>query len=117
MNGPHVLAMPLFLFIGHDHPPHSMALRDAVRAAHRTYVRDNDKAIRSAGAMLDHQGNQCGTVIAFEASDAAQVWHWVEREPFYRNGVYARTEVVEWHLAINRFDRSEWAVSGLTHGG
>lgn len=109
--------MPVFLFIGHDHAPHSMALRDAVRAEHRAYVLDNDATIRSAGAMLDPQGNQCGTVIAFEAPDAAQVWRWVEQEPFYRTGVYARAEVVEWHLAMNRFDRSEWAVAQPPQGG
>lgn len=108
--------MPVFLFIGHDHPPHSMALRDAVRAEHRRYVLDNDVTIRSAGAMLDPQGNQCGTVIGFEAPDAAQVWRWVEQEPFYRNGVYARAEVIEWHLALNRFDRAEWAVAKPPQG-
>jgi uncharacterized protein YciI len=108
--------MPIFLFIGHDHPPHSMALRDAVRAEHRAYVLDNDAAIRSAGAMLDAQGNQCGTVIAFEAADVGQVHQWVESEPFYRSGVYARTEIVEWGLALNRFDRMEWGVPRVTQG-
>lgn len=103
--------MPQFLFIGHDHPPHSMVLRDAVRAEHRAYVREHDSTIRSAGAMVDGLGNQCGTVIAFEAADAAQVWQWVEREPFYRNGVYARAEVVEWKVALNRFERADWAVA------
>ena len=105
--------MPLFLFIGHDHSPHSMALRNAVRAEHRSYVLDNDASIRSAGAMLDIQGNQCGTLIVFEAPDTAQVWAWVEQEPFYRKGVYARAEVVEWHLALNRFDRVVWAAAQL----
>lgn len=88
-----------------------MALRDAVRPAHRAYVLDHDTAIRSAGAMLDPQGNQCGTLITFEASDAAQVWKWVENEPFYRNGVYARADVVEWQLALNRFELAEWPVA------
>jgi uncharacterized protein len=109
--------MPLFLFIGHDHPPHSMALRDAVRAEHRIYVLDNDAAIRSAGAMLDPQGNQCGTVIVFELPDAAHVWRWIEQEPFYRKGVYARAEVIEWQLALNRFDPAEWAVARPPQGG
>jgi uncharacterized protein YciI len=105
--------MSVFLFIGHDHPPHSMALRDAVRPEHRAYVLDHDAMIRSAGAMVDAQGNQCGTVIAFEAPDAALVQRWVEQEPFYRSGVYARTEIVEWRLAMNRFDSMDWAVAPI----
>jgi uncharacterized protein YciI len=107
--------MSVFLFIGHDHPPHSMARRDAVRAEHRAYVLDHDAMIRFAGAMVDGQGNQCGTVIAFEAADAAQVRQWVEDEPFHRHGVYARTEVVEWRLAFNRFDRMDWASPRPSH--
>lgn len=103
--------MPLFLFIAHDHPPHAMALRDAVRSEHRAYVLAHDAAIRSAGAMLDAAGHQCGTLIVFEAPDAKQVWQWVENEPFHRQGVYARAEVIEWQLALNRFDRAEWAVA------
>lgn len=103
--------MPLYLFIGQDHAPHSMGLRDAVRGEHRAYVLENDQTIRSAGAMLDPDGNQCGTVIVFEESEISQVWRWIEQEPFYRHGVYARAEVIEWNLALNRFDRAEWAVS------
>jgi len=108
--------MSAFLFIGHDHPPHSMALRDTMRKEHRAYVLANDSMIRSAGALYDPQGNQCGTVIAFEASDVAEVREWVEQEPFHRSGVYARTEIVAWRLAFNRFDRMEWASSQPTHG-
>jgi len=103
--------MPVFLFIGHDHPPNAMALRDAVRSEHRDYVLANDSAIRSAGAMVDSQGRQSGTVIAFEVPQEADVWRWIEREPFYRNGVYERVEVVRWTLALNRFDQQEWAPS------
>lgn len=100
--------MPLFLFIGHDHPPNSMALRDAVRAEHREYVLQHDAAIRSAGAMIDAHGHQCGTVIAFDTASVDEVWAWVHREPFFRHGVYARTEVVEWTLALNRFELRDW---------
>lgn len=108
--------MPLFLFIGHDHPPHAMALRDAVRAEHRAYVLDHDASIRLAGAMVDAQGNQCGTLIAFEATDVGEVRRWVEQEPFHRAGVYARTDIVEWGLALNRFDGLEWAVARTANG-
>ena len=38
--------MPTFAAIGFDHPPHSMALRDAHRAAHRKYVLEHAAPIR-----------------------------------------------------------------------
>ena len=103
--------MSIFLFIGHDHAPHSMVLRDSVRAEHRAYVLAHDAMIRFAGAMVDTQGNQCGTVIAFEADDAGQVQQWVAQEPFHRSGVYARTDVVEWQLALNRLNPMDWPVA------
>ena len=93
-----------------------MAVREALRPEHRAFVLDHDAMIRFAGAMVDAHGNQCGTVIAFEAPNAGQVQHWVEQEPFHRSGVYARTEIVEWRLAMNRFERMDWAAARPTHG-
>jgi uncharacterized protein len=103
--------MPFFMFIGHDHPPHAMALRDALRPEHRRYVLEHDTMIRLAGALLDRAGNQCGSVIVFDAGDAAEVRRWLAQEPFCCGGVYARTEVIEWGLALNRLERTEWTAA------
>ena len=101
--------MPSYAFMGFDHPPHSMALRERHRVEHRAYVLANDAAIRFAGALYDDAGNQCGSLIVFEADDASQVRDWLEREPFHRHGVYRDAHVIEWRLALNRFDLTEWA--------
>ena len=103
--------MPTFAFIGFDHPPHSMALRDKHRPEHRAYVKSNDQMLRFAGAFYDNDGNQCGTLIISEADDAEQVWNWFRSEPFFRNGVYKDTHVIEWRLALNQFDLAGWAQS------
>jgi hypothetical protein len=34
--------MPLYAFIGFDHPPHSMPLRDKLRVDHRNYVQSKE---------------------------------------------------------------------------
>ena len=101
--------MPTYAFMGLDHPPHSMALRDQLRAAHRAYVLANDSMIRLAGALCDGAGNQCGSLIIFEASSADQVRQWLAQEPFHRGGVYRDVQVIEWRLALNRFAPAEWA--------
>jgi hypothetical protein len=54
--------MPLYAFIAFDHPPHSMALRDKLRAAHRDYVQSRDLGAVLAGAMYDADGNQSQSV-------------------------------------------------------
>lgn len=94
--------MPLFAFIGFDHPPHSMALRDRLREAHRDYVKTQDLGAVLAGAMYDPDGNQCGTLKIFEAGSAAEVWAWYRNEPFYAQGVYEECHVVEWRMALNK---------------
>jgi uncharacterized protein YciI len=93
--------MPLYAFIGFDHPPHSMALREQLRAAHREYVQSQDLGAVLAGAMYDNEGNQCGTLKIFEANSAEEVWAWYRNEPFYTQGVYKECHVIEWRMALN----------------
>jgi uncharacterized protein YciI len=96
--------MPLFAFIGFDHSPHSMPLRDRLRGAHRDYVQSNDLGAVLAGAMYDAEGNQCGTLKIFEANNAEEVWGWYRKEPFYASGVYKECHVVEWRMALNALE-------------
>ncbi len=100
--------MPTFAAIGFDHPPHSMALRDAHRAAHRKYVLEHTGPIRTAGAMRDAQGNQCGTIYVFEAASADDVWAWLRAEPFVAAGVYETLRVIEWAPAFNSLGAVDW---------
>ena len=100
--------MTHFAFIGFDHPPHSMQLRDRFRAQHRAYIKDNDQNIRFAGAFYDQQGNQSGSLIIFEADETQQVWDWFRDEPFFKNGIYRDTHVIEWRLALNQFEPAGW---------
>jgi uncharacterized protein len=96
--------MPLYAVIGFDHLPHSMPLRDEFRAAHRSFTLAHDQGARLAGALFDAQGNQCGTLNIFEAQSAEEVRALYRKEPFYRNNVYREFHVVEWRLALNRFE-------------
>jgi len=101
--------MPLYAVIGFDHPPHSMELRDMNRQEHRAYELANDQGTRLAGALYDANGNQCGTLKIVEADNAAEVWDWYGREPFFNHDVYQTLHVIEWRLALNRLQQMEWA--------
>jgi len=100
--------MPFFAVIGFDHPPHSMALRDQFRPQHRAYVKGNDQQLRFAAAMLDGKGNQCGTVLFFEADSAQQVRQWTSEEPFCNSGVYKDLHIVQIHPGFNKIPTIDW---------
>ena len=92
--------MALYLMIGFDRHPHQMSLRDSIRQQHRDYVLANNSKIRMAGAMMDDNGNQYGTMIVFDAESADEVWNWIRKEPFYCAGVYETMAVRKWNLVI-----------------
>lgn len=100
--------MPFYAVIGFDHPPHQMKLRDHVRSAHSAYVKENDRMIRFATAMLDAQGNQNGSIYIFEAESMERVREWIAMEPFCTAGVYNDLHVEEISPACNRLPRFEW---------
>ena len=105
--------MTHFAAIGFDHPPHAMALRDRLRAAHRRYVLANDGAIVMTGAMRDRDGAQCGTIYVFDMAAEEDVWRWLSAEPFYAGGVYETMRVVAWTPARNRFAMVDWPADAL----
>ena len=100
--------MPTFAVVAVDHPPHAMPLRDQHRAAHRKYVLEHAAPIRTAGAMRDAEGNQCGSIYVFEAASAEDVWAWLRAEPFVAQGVYESIRVVEWAPAFNTLATVDW---------
>jgi uncharacterized protein YciI len=102
------IIVPLYAVIAFDRVPDSRDLREKYRAEHRAYSQANDSEIRLAGAMYDEDGSQCGTLKIFEADSAEAVREWYRREPFFTNAVYREFHVVEWRLALNRFEPREW---------
>jgi uncharacterized protein YciI len=104
--------MPYYAVIGFDPTPHNMPARDRHRPEHRGYVLDSDEMIRIAAAMLDGQGNQCGSIYIFEAENEAQVASWVSREPFCANGIYRELRIVQVAIALSRLPPIAWRPPG-----
>jgi uncharacterized protein YciI len=104
--------MALYAVIGLDHPPHSMPKRDAVRAAHRTYVLEHDQAISLAGVLLGEENNQCGSLYLFEADSEQSIRDWLAKEPFYQSGVYAQVVIRRFYLGLNKLTSQSWPITG-----
>lgn len=100
--------MAYFIVVGLDHPPHSMALREAHRGDHRDHVLRHDADIRLAGAVVDDAGNQAGSIYVFEADSADQVRDWLAQEPFVKQGVYRDLQVLRWTPVLNRLPAADW---------
>ena len=100
--------MPYYAVIGFDPEPHNMAARDRRRPEHSAYVLGNDDMIRIAAAMLDGQGNQCGSIYIFQADNEAQVARWVAREPFASNAIYRELKVVRVALSLSKLPPIAW---------
>jgi hypothetical protein len=102
--------MSPFMFIGIDHMPHSMALREQHRAEHRRYMFDNNRDLVWVSIMEDEAGNQCGTTYVFDVEGEQDVWRWLKEEPFWKAGVYSSCKVVRCNIALSRHPITEWIV-------
>lgn len=82
--------MPLFVIIGHD-APDGPAKRPAVRPAHLEHLRPLSEAgrVKLAGPFTD----QTGSLIVIEATDLAEVWSLVAKDPYVMEGVFNTVEV------------------------
>ncbi|ATE66236.1 YciI family protein [Rhizorhabdus dicambivorans] len=87
--------MPTFAVIGFDRRPKDAQLRETHRADHRAYVSGNLESLLCAGAMLDDDRSQCGSLYLFQADSVDQVREWLAKEPFVANGIYETLAVRE----------------------
>lgn len=54
-----------------------------------------DGTLRDAGAMIDTDGNMCGSVVLCEFDNRAGVDDFLEREVYSREGIWGEIEVIE----------------------
>ena len=81
--------MALFVVIGLDDQPQSIAKRDSLRPQHRAYVRGDQSRIRFVGPIMNDDNDVIsGSLYLYEADTAEQILEWFKDEPFYKAGVY-----------------------------
>lgn len=100
--------MPLYAVIGLDDPLRSRELRTGERDAHRAYFRANADKARFAGAVYGADGEQCGSMMVFEAESAESLSSWFRNEPFFKAGLYREFHVLDFRMALNLLPGSGW---------
>ena len=86
--------------------PHSSALRHEFRAAHEAYLAQHAGLIMARGPLVTDDGEQqIGSVILLDVPDMDMARAFVEKEPFYSNGVYQESHVHRWRFGrvMDRF--------------
>ena len=95
--------MPFYAFIGTD-GPRGAELRKLHRPAHLERLEKLADAgrVRHAGPLLDDDGAPSGSVIVFEADDAAAAREIAAGDPYVTAGIFERHEVHETKVVRGR---------------
>ena len=88
-----------FSFRGYDVPETSAAIRIRVRPEHRAYIREARHGVRVvAGGMVvtDDADDVTGTLLILQGPDRAAVTRYLEGDPYWAAGLFARYELDRW---------------------
>ncbi len=83
----------LFAVIGHDNPG-ADSIRTEHLQAHLAHIGTHIDQLALAGPMNDAQGKVCGSLLVVKAMDAAEARRFIEQDPYFAAGVWARIEVL-----------------------
>jgi uncharacterized protein YciI len=85
---------------------HSAALRHELRTAHEDYLTRHASLIMARGPLVSDDGEQqIGSVILLDVPEMDTARAFMEKEPFYSNGVYMESHVHRWRFGrvMDRF--------------
>ena len=108
--------MPLFAVIGLDDPADALAKRNAGLADHRDDLKAHDERMLLVGPLRDENGNSCGSLYVFEAASAGEIQAWLDREPFFRAGIYRELLIRRFDPVMSRLALRDWP-GGYTSRG
>jgi uncharacterized protein YciI len=79
----------------------ALSRRDAAMDEHLSYLRSNRHRLRFAGPLLnDDNGCATGSLAIVEAQDRTEAADFIEREAFYRAGMFGDVEIVRFESAV-----------------
>jgi uncharacterized protein YciI len=95
--------MPQFLLLAYDgSDAQAPERRRAARPAHFEGIKPMvaNGELRAAGAILDDKGNMIGSAVFAEFASKAELDAWLAREPYVKEKVWQRIEVMPFRLAV-----------------
>ena len=93
------MTAPYFIFRGRDAPLTAAEIRTRVRPEHRAYIREMRHGVRVvAGGMVitDADDAVTGTLLILQGPDRAAVMRYLEGDPYWHAGLFARYELDRW---------------------
>jgi uncharacterized protein YciI len=93
------------MFHGFDQPG-GRALRDQFRGAHEVYLAEHADIVMARGPLVTDDGEApIGSVLLLDVSDMGTARSFIEKEPFYSNGVYLEVNFHRWRFGrvMDRF--------------
>jgi hypothetical protein len=84
----------------------SQALRREFRAAHETYLAQHPSTVMAGGPLVTDDGQSAiGSVLLLDVPDMDTARGFMEKEPFYSNGVYQEVNLHRWRFGrvMDRF--------------
>lgn len=79
--------------------PGAVALRDAVRPAHKAYLAKVADTIAFAGPLMSDDGREMvGSLLAIDFDSREEAIRWQQQEPFTQAGLYASVSI---HAFVN----------------
>ena len=79
-------------------------LRTAKVTQHLDYLRSTGK-VRLAGPFMNDKGDMIGSLIVLEVASRSEAEAWVRDEPFFKAGLFERTEMYPWFTVMNSLER------------
>jgi uncharacterized protein YciI len=89
----------LFAVLRHDKPG-CVGLRQSARPRHLEYLKGVMSLIKSGGAILNHEGQQVGSILFIEVADRAAAEAFAAADPFVEAGLFASTEIVPFRMVF-----------------
>lgn len=97
--------MPVYFVVMATDRPHSLALREKLRPAHREWLRKHpghDLVVLHGGPTLDSDGKMNGTVLIIQAQNLQQVRYFVEADPYSAGGLFADVVMRPWRWSLGQ---------------
>tara|TARA_R110002124_G_scaffold100168_7_gene246858 strand:- start:5646 stop:5918 length:273 start_codon:yes stop_codon:yes gene_type:complete len=88
----------LFALMANDKPG-ALDTRKATRDAHLAYVRETG-VVAQAGALLDADGEMCGSLLILDVADRAAADAWAADDPYAKAGLFSDVTIKPWNRVI-----------------
>lgn len=79
--------------------PGALDIRTSTRPEHVAFLKSSD-VVERAGALLDDDGQMCGSLLILDVPDMATAREWAKGDPYAKAGLFQSVELITWNQTI-----------------